>query len=116
LVIRQAVDNFSLEQSSNEIISQIGAFNHQWERFIGQLELVGRRLDSFQNAFKSLVETRRRAMERPLRRIDRIRLERGLGIPEEDDDPEDQDGFDLPEALQEPLQEPLSVDPRASRD
>ena len=116
LVIRQAVDNFSLEQSSNEIISQIGAFNQQWERFIGQLELVGRRLDSFQNAFKSLVETRRRAMERPLRRIDRIRLERGLGIPEEDDDPEDQDGFDLPEALQEPLQEPLSVDPRASRD
>ena len=112
LVIRQAVDNFSLEQSSNEIISQIGAFNKQWDRFIGQLDLVGRRLDSFQNAFKSLVETRRRAMERPLRRIERIRLERGLGIPEEDDDSEDQDGFDLPGALQEPL----IVDPRANPD
>ena len=34
VVIRQAVDNFSVEQSSNEIISELGKFEDQWDRFI----------------------------------------------------------------------------------
>ena len=48
LVIRQAVDNFTLEQGSNEIVSQMGAFNKQWVEFLEQLTTVERRLESFQ--------------------------------------------------------------------
>ncbi len=104
LVIRQAVDNFTLEQGSNQIIAQMGAFKKQWDEFIEQLTTVDRRLESFQSAFRSLIGRRRRALERPLNRIEAIRLERGLGIPADVDDPEDQDAFEL--------QEPVTVEPR----
>ncbi len=97
LVIRQAVDNFTLEQSSNQIIAQMGAFKKQWDEFLGQLDLVGRRLDSFQSAFKTLVERRRRALERPLNQIESIRLERGFSLPEGSDGEEGQIELELPE-------------------
>ena len=81
----------------------MGAFKKQWDEFLEQLTTVDRRLESFQSAFRSLIGRRRRALERPLNRIEAIRLERGLGIPADLDDPEDQDGFEL--------QEPLIVKP-----
>ena len=90
LVIRQAVDNFTLEQTSNQVIAQMGAFKSQWDNFLDQLELVGRRLDSFHSSFNTLIERRRRALERPLNRIEAMRQERGLGLPADlgDDDGE----------------------------
>src|SRR5205823_11853370 len=33
-VIRKAVDNFALEQTSNEILSLLGSFKKQWEEFL----------------------------------------------------------------------------------
>lgn len=103
LVIRQAVDNFTLEQGSNQIIEQMGAFKKQWDEFLEQLTTVDRRLESFQSAFRTLIGRRRRALERPLKRIDDIRLERGLGLPVDVEDIDDQDGFELPELPHEPL-------------
>ena len=96
LVIRQSVDNFTLEQGSNEIIAQMGAFKKQWTEFVDQLDLVGRRLDSFQSAFKLLIGRRRRALERPLNQIESIRHERGLGIPGGSDKYDDQDNLEMP--------------------
>ena len=97
LVIRQAVDNFSLEQSSNQVISQMGAFKNQWDNFLEQLDVVGRRLDSFQTAFKLLIERRRRALDRPLNRIEAMRQERGLSLPADFGHPEDREEPALPE-------------------
>lgn len=96
LVIRQSVDNFTLEQGSNEIIAQMGAFKKQWTEFVDQLDLVGRRLDSFQSAFKLLIGRRRRALERPLNQIESIRHERGLGIPGGSDKGDCQDSREMP--------------------
>lgn len=114
LVIRQAVDNFTLEQGSNQITEQMGVFYKQWAEFIEQLTTVERRLDSFQSAFRSLIGTRRRVLERPLKRIEAIRLERGLGIPPEPEIPGEQDDLEYQDGLelQEPLQVPLSIEPR----
>ena len=83
VVIRQAVDNFSVEQSSNEIISELGKFEDQWDRFIKQMDTLGKRIDDAQKDFGNLVGTRRRALERPLGRIHAIRRQRGLAIPED---------------------------------
>ena len=83
VVIRQAVDNFSVEQSSNEIISELGKFENQWGRFIKQMDTLGKRIDDAQKDFGSLVGTRRRALERPLDRINAIREQRGLALPED---------------------------------
>ena len=91
VVIRQAVDNFSVEQSSNEIISELGKFENQWGRFIKQMDTLGKRIDDAQKDFGGLVGTRRRMLERPLDRISLIREQRGLVLPEDTGQP------DLPE-------------------
>ncbi|MEE9613164.1 MAG: DNA recombination protein RmuC [Desulfatiglandales bacterium] len=83
-VIRQAVDNFALEQTSNEILSLFGTFNKQWGEFIKKLEVLGRRIEDSQREYESLVTTRRRQLEKPLNKIEDLRTQRGLPpAPEE---------------------------------
>ncbi|MGH7165350.1 MAG: DNA recombination protein RmuC [Nitrospiraceae bacterium] len=96
-VIRKAVDNFALEQTSNEILSLMGAFKKQWDEFSAKLELLGKRLEAAQREYEALTTTRRRQLEKPLNRIDDLRLERGLPV-------DDGSGEQRPSALQ-PLEE-----------
>ncbi len=86
-VIRQAFDNFMIEQTSDEILGVLGTFDLQWEKFAGALDTMGKRLESAQRAFDDLNGPRRRQLERPLARLDALRTERGLTIdrPDEDD-------------------------------
>ena len=81
-VIRQAFDNFMVEQTSEEILGVLGAFEQQWAKFAGALEAVGRRIDSAQKAYDDLAGTRRRALERPLARLSSLRTDRGIGVDE----------------------------------
>jgi len=77
-VIRQAVDNFTLERTSNEIISLFGGFKRQWLMFLEELNRLGKKIEDSQKVYETLVTTRRRQLERPLNRIEEIRLEREL--------------------------------------
>ncbi len=77
-VIRQALDAFSLEETSNEVLSSLGAFKKQWDEFLKKLESMGRRIGDLQREYDTLTSTRRRQLERPLNRIEEIRRERGL--------------------------------------
>jgi DNA recombination protein RmuC len=79
-VIRQAVDNFSLEQTSNEILSLLGNFKKQWALFLKKLELLGKRIDDTKKEYDALIMTRRRQLERPLDKIEAIRTERSIPI------------------------------------
>lgn len=97
VVIRQAVENFRVEQSSNDTISELGKFEDQWGRFVKQMDSLGKRIDDAQKDFGSLVGTRRRALERPLNRIEAIRQERGLSLPADLGHPEDTEDPALPE-------------------
>jgi DNA recombination protein RmuC len=83
-VIRQAVDNFSLEKTSNEILSLLGLFKKQWDEFLKKLELLGKRIDDTQKEYESLSTTRRRQLERPLNRLDDLRTEMRLPISDDD--------------------------------
>jgi len=79
-VIRQAVDNFALEKTSNEILSLFGAFKKQWHEFIKKLEAVGNRIDDAQREYEAVMTTRRRQLERPLDKIEDLRSRRQLPI------------------------------------
>lgn len=79
-VIRQAVDNFALEQTSTEILSLLGAFKKQWGEFLKKLELLGKRIGEAQKEYETLATTRRRQLERPLNRIESLRTERGISV------------------------------------
>jgi DNA recombination protein RmuC len=91
VVVRQAVDNFTIQQTSNEVIRELGLFQKQWEEFLKKLQDLGRRIDSTQREYQTLVTTRRRALDRPLERIEMLRRQRGLepaeDFPEADSEP-----------------------------
>lgn len=72
-VIRQAVDNFQLSRTSHEILQRLQGFEKQWDRFVEQMDKVGRNLRTATNAFDELEGTRRRGVERELERIDTLR-------------------------------------------
>jgi DNA recombination protein RmuC len=77
-VVRQAVDNFLLERTTDEILAAMTGFAKQWERFSEQVDLVGRRMASAQSAYDDLAGTRRRQLQRQLDEIEQIRTERGV--------------------------------------
>lgn len=78
VVIRQSVDNFTLEKKASEILSLLGAFQKQWDLFIRSLEKMGKRIEDAQKEFDLLMTTRRNQLERALRAIEEIRKEKGL--------------------------------------
>jgi len=79
-VIRQAIDNFALEQTSNEILSLFGIFKKQWHEFVKRFDLLGKRIGDVQKEYESITTARRRQLERPLNKIESLREQRGLSI------------------------------------
>ena len=84
VLVRQALDNFAFEQASKEILACMGGFSEQWHKFTGQLEVVGKRLESVQKAYEELNGPRRRQLERKLDRVDDLREREGLAGHHED--------------------------------
>lgn len=79
-VIRQAVDNFTLEQTSREILSLFGVFKKQWDKFIENMRLLGKRIEDTQKEYQSLTTTRKRQLEKPLRDIESLRIQRKIPL------------------------------------
>ncbi len=72
-VVRQAVDSFALERATGEILELLESFRGQWDKFTGQMDTLGDRLDSTRKAYDQLTGTRRRQLERQLDKIDDLR-------------------------------------------
>jgi DNA recombination protein RmuC len=89
-VIRQAFDNFMIEQTSDEILKLVGAFNVQWRKYTESAEKVKKHLGQVHDEFDRLTTTRQRMLERPLQKIEALRLQRSLSI----DDVEELDDAD----------------------
>lgn len=91
-VIRQAFDNFMIEQTSNEILNLLGKFSQQWGKYSEAVDKVQRQLDTVTKSFDELSGTRRRALERPIADIAALRTRQGFAdnteLPEGDALPE----------------------------
>jgi DNA recombination protein RmuC len=74
-VVRQAVDNFRLERTSNEILALLQEFSLQWEKYTAQLDVVQKRFDGVAKEYAALMTTRHRALQRPLDKIDSLRAD-----------------------------------------
>lgn len=79
-VIRQAVDNFTFEQTSKEILSLLGSFKNQWNKFLDGLRKLGKRIEDSHDEYNILITTRRNALEKPMNKIEEIRTQRGIPI------------------------------------
>ncbi|MCY7299873.1 MAG: DNA recombination protein RmuC [Ilumatobacteraceae bacterium] len=79
-VIRQAFDNFMIEQTSKEILGLLGRFDQQWGKYTEQVDRVRRQFETVNRSFEELATTRRRALERPLNSIEDLRKKQLLPI------------------------------------
>ncbi|CAN5509253.1 hypothetical protein BH20ACT2_BH20ACT2_07750 [soil metagenome] len=112
-VIRQAVDAFALERTSDEILACLAGFADQWGRFSEQLDLVAKRMETAQRGFEDLAGPRRRQLQRRLDDLAELRTRRGLGDNLTDaDDPADDDPTD--EAAAAPVEQLREVRQRRS--
>jgi DNA recombination protein RmuC len=94
-VIRQAFDNFMIEQTSDEILKLVGTFNVQWRKYTESADKVKKYLAQAHDEFDRLTATRQRMLERPLQKIEALRLQRSLTIA----DIEELDEADAPPVL-----------------
>jgi DNA recombination protein RmuC len=83
-VIRQAVDNFRLSRTTNEILGLLQGFEKQWSKFVEQMDKVGRSLKTAGTAFEDLESTRKRMLERELDKIGAVRRQQRLDAPDDD--------------------------------
>lgn len=81
-VIRQAVENFALEKTANDILLLLSTFKKQWDEFLKRMDTLGKRLQDAQNEFDLLLSTRRRQLEIPLQKLDALRIQRGIALAE----------------------------------
>jgi DNA recombination protein RmuC len=79
-VIRQAYDNFVIEQTSDQILALIGKFGMQWVKYNEQLGKVHTKFTQLDRQFEELMGPRRRQLEKPLQQLDAVRRERNLAI------------------------------------
>lgn len=77
-VIRQAFENFRLEQASREMLAVLGQFGVQWKKYHEQTDKVRKQLDSVVRAMDELTGARKRMLERPLAKLDEMRRAQGI--------------------------------------
>ncbi len=74
-VVRQAIDNFSTESQSREMLTAFGSFKVQWEKFKDQMETVRQRFESVHKGYEELTGARENQLDRQLDKIERMRLD-----------------------------------------
>lgn len=77
-VIHQAVESFNMEKTASEMLALFGSFNNQWKVFKTSMEKMGRRIDDAKKEYDSLLSTRTNQLERPLRKINDLRQQKGI--------------------------------------
>ncbi|MFH1148939.1 MAG: DNA recombination protein RmuC [Actinomycetota bacterium] len=72
-VIRQAVDNFAIAETSREMLGLFGQFRQQWGKFTSKMDELGQKIEQTQRKYVELTGTRRRQLEKPLEDIEELR-------------------------------------------
>jgi DNA recombination protein RmuC len=81
-VIRQAVENFNLEQTASEILKLLGEFSKQWKMYKEKFKTMGDRLEAARREYDTLVTTRSNQLEKPLKKIEELRKQKAIEFEE----------------------------------
>ncbi|MBC7349799.1 MAG: DNA recombination protein RmuC [Candidatus Aminicenantes bacterium] len=76
-IIRQAMENFNLQNTAGQIMKLLESFYRQWQLFVKSLEKVGRKIYEAQQEYENLNTTRKNQLEKPLRQIDSLKKQVG---------------------------------------
>ncbi len=79
-VIRQAAQNFNIEQRSREIIDVVNDIRQEWDKYTGQMDKLERRFKGMHDDFHALTGTRTRQLDRKFVKIDSVTKSSGLQV------------------------------------
>lgn len=77
-IIRQAMDNFSLERTAGDMLRLINGFHQQWQKFRESMDKMGKKIVEAKDEYDRLVTTRTNKLEKPLREIENLRKQKGI--------------------------------------
>ncbi len=69
-VIWQASQNFNIEIRSREIVKEVNDIRREWDKYTGQMDKLGRAIESSQKAYTVLTTTRERVMGRKFAKVE----------------------------------------------
>jgi DNA recombination protein RmuC len=81
-MIRQVAQHASIMETADEVIGLLAAFNKQWQNYREQMDKVGQRIDQLHREYDMLAGTRTNMLNRPLEKIEDLRTQRGIEMPE----------------------------------
>lgn len=81
-VIRQAAENFRVEQNSRQILEHLGEFQKQWRVFVEAMDKMGKKIEEARAEFDTLKSTRTRMLERQIDKIEDLRAARQPDAPQ----------------------------------
>lgn len=77
-IIRQAMDNFSLERAADDMLRLMGTFFKEWDKYKDCMDKMGQKIEEAQKEFDKLSTTRTNKLEKPLKKIEGIRKQKGI--------------------------------------
>ncbi len=77
-VIRQSLDNFSMEKTAGEILGLVKNFKLEWERFGDCMARMGDKLEGAQDEFRKLTTTRQGKLDKSIQKIEDLQQLKGL--------------------------------------
>ena len=82
-LIHQAARNFTMNERASEVMNLVDEFRKQWGKYVAQMDKLGNRIEGLTKDFNILTDTRTRALQRPLDRIENISLDVPDAVPGE---------------------------------
>lgn len=77
-VIRRSIDTVALQRTSDEIVALLAGFAAQWDRYVEEVDKLGKQLDTVRRTYDQVVGPRRRQLERQLDRVEEVREQRAI--------------------------------------
>ena len=77
-IIRQSLDNFSMEKTAGEILGLVKNFKKEWERFGDSMAKMGEKLEGASAEFRKLTTTRQLKLDKSIQKIEDLQQLRGL--------------------------------------
>jgi len=78
-IIRQSLDNFSMEKTAGEILGLVKNFKKEWEKFAESMAKMGEKLDGAREEYRKMTTTRHDKLDKSIRKIEDMQRLKGIG-------------------------------------
>ncbi|HMA53863.1 MAG TPA: DNA recombination protein RmuC, partial [Acidobacteriota bacterium] len=77
-IIRQSLDNFSMEKTAAEILGLVKSFKKEWEKFTESMAKMGEKLDGARDEYRKMTTTRHDKLDKSIHKIEDLQRLKGI--------------------------------------